>query len=302
MGVSEHEPSIRIEQDHAVPDTGPSTQGSRDRGFVAAAVVLLLVVLAGFLALRPDQGQSADGTQRQATTTTVVEPTTTTTTTTPPEPLAAAFVDVEGSISEIVTTDSGYLALLDEAAPRESPPFASSINGVRWTRLETPLVIREEDNPRRSPVAEFIGLRTTDVGLSVLRTRRLRVDTNTFVVDRLVSPDAITWTIDEQFSEVFVEQAVTIPSGGDDVILSVSGPLPGIRLPTETSEFRLIDEDGASESYSGVGLLSDPHLLEGMGVVAALGLQIPAVQPIDCLLYTSPSPRDRQKSRMPSSA
>ena len=25
-------------------------------------------------------------------------------------------------------------------------------------------------------------------------------------------------------------------------------------------------------------------------------------EPIDCLLYTSPSPRDRQKSRMPSSA
>ena len=24
--------------------------------------------------------------------------------------------------------------------------------------------------------------------------------------------------------------------------------------------------------------------------------------PVDCLLYTSPSPRDRQKSRMPSSA
>ena len=27
-----------------------------------------------------------------------------------------------------------------------------------------------------------------------------------------------------------------------------------------------------------------------------------ALQDIDCLLYTSPSPRDRQKSRMPSSA
>ena len=25
-------------------------------------------------------------------------------------------------------------------------------------------------------------------------------------------------------------------------------------------------------------------------------------EPLDCLLYTSPSPRDRQKSRMPSSA
>ena len=30
--------------------------------------------------------------------------------------------------------------------------------------------------------------------------------------------------------------------------------------------------------------------------------QIPSIQPHTCLLYTSPSPRDRQKSRMPSSA
>ena len=28
----------------------------------------------------------------------------------------------------------------------------------------------------------------------------------------------------------------------------------------------------------------------------------PAITPLGCLLYTSPSPRDRQKSRMPSSA
>ena len=27
-----------------------------------------------------------------------------------------------------------------------------------------------------------------------------------------------------------------------------------------------------------------------------------AIEPVGCLLYTSPSPRDRQKSRMPSSA
>ena len=30
--------------------------------------------------------------------------------------------------------------------------------------------------------------------------------------------------------------------------------------------------------------------------------QFISVEPHDCLLYTSPSPRDRQKSRMPSSA
>ena len=35
--------------------------------------------------------------------------------------------------------------------------------------------------------------------------------------------------------------------------------------------------------------------------LAAMGLALPPKR-ITCLLYTSPSPRDRQKSRMPSSA
>ena len=34
----------------------------------------------------------------------------------------------------------------------------------------------------------------------------------------------------------------------------------------------------------------------------ALGKEVPGVTINSCLLYTSPSPRDRQKSRMPSSA
>ena len=47
--------------------------------------------------------------------------------------------------------------------------------------------------------------------------------------------------------------------------------------------------------------------LERMSSVAAEGygsvsLEFAAGENIDCLLYTSPSPRDRQKSRMPSSA
>ena len=36
--------------------------------------------------------------------------------------------------------------------------------------------------------------------------------------------------------------------------------------------------------------------------ITNLGLSDPEDMIIDCLLYTSPSPRDRQKSRMPSSA
>ena len=37
-------------------------------------------------------------------------------------------------------------------------------------------------------------------------------------------------------------------------------------------------------------------------LVLKTGAHVPAHQHMNCLLYTSPSPRDRQKSRMPSSA
>ena len=38
------------------------------------------------------------------------------------------------------------------------------------------------------------------------------------------------------------------------------------------------------------------------GVAIRASMERSGAQPDDCLLYTSPSPRDRQKSRMPSSA
>ena len=40
----------------------------------------------------------------------------------------------------------------------------------------------------------------------------------------------------------------------------------------------------------------------GIGVGAAMNGLRPIVEFMTCLLYTSPSPRDRQKTRMPSSA
>ena len=39
-----------------------------------------------------------------------------------------------------------------------------------------------------------------------------------------------------------------------------------------------------------------------LSLSAAIAKEMPGVLEIICLLYTSPSPRDRQKSRMPSSA
>ena len=171
LTVDEHAPLIRIEPELAPLDEahagGPESPcGPAGRGpAVVVAIGVLVLVFVGLIALRPEDGQSADGAQRQAPTTTTIDPsapTPTTTTTTPPDPLVATRIDVDGSIGEIVRTNSGYLAVLDQAAPRESPPLATSIDGQRWTVLQTPLVVREEDDPRRSPVAEFLGLRATD--------------------------------------------------------------------------------------------------------------------------------------------
>ena len=48
-------------------------------------------------------------------------------------------------------------------------------------------------------------------------------------------------------------------------------------------------------------ILKDPTLLDSIADYTAQKITWPA-QNNNCLLYTSPSPRDRQKSRMPSSA
>src|SRR5674476_1629463 len=46
----------------------------------------------------------------------------------------------------------------------------------------------------------------------------------------------------------------------------------------------------------------DPEPLSCCGCFFPGPAELGAVSPYACLLYTSPSPRDRQKSRMPSSA
>ena len=52
----------------------------------------------------------------------------------------------------------------------------------------------------------------------------------------------------------------------------------------------------------GVGEVAVPHLSAAVANAMALLTQRPRTLPLICLLYTSPSPRDRSLSRMPSSA
>ena len=53
-----------------------------------------------------------------------------------------------------------------------------------------------------------------------------------------------------------------------------------------------------TRGIDGIGIFSGSHAVH-VGVITALNF---AGAGNTCLLYTSPSPRDRQKSRMPSSA
>ena len=70
------------------------------------------------------------------------------------------------------------------------------------------------------------------------------------------------------------------------------------------SDFELITEE-LGEIQEGEILIKNEYLsfdpTQRMWLTDLPGY-LPPVQIDDCLLYTSPSPRDRQKSRMPSSA
>ena len=66
-------------------------------------------------------------------------------------------------------------------------------------------------------------------------------------------------------------------------------------LPQEDTEFDYVIVGGGT-----VGCVLANRLTEDAGVSVAVIEGGPSDE--NCLLYTSPSPRDRQKSRMPSSA
>ena len=62
---------------------------------------------------------------------------------------------------------------------------------------------------------------------------------------------------------------------------------------------------GTGLVIGGIGLATKYSVLVfvGMGIISGIGCGLGYIAPVStCLLYTSPSPRDRQKSRMPSSA
>ena len=76
------------------------------------------------------------------------------------------------------------------------------------------------------------------------------------------------------------------------------------RTTTETQIWAEVNLDGSGnyKITTGIGFLD--HMLEQLSKHSLIDIKLEAKGDlhIDCLLYTSPSPRDSRKSRMPSSA
>ena len=114
----------------------------------------------------------------------------------------------------------------------------------------------------------------------------------------------------------------------DPIIVGEEGVKTGIGVrvdnPNEVGADRLVTALGAVTRYKGdliiidsgtattFDVVSDDKHFEGGIIAPGINLsvralheaaaQLPRIEIKNCLLYTSPSPRDRQKSRMPSSA
>ena len=76
----------------------------------------------------------------------------------------------------------------------------------------------------------------------------------------------------------------------------------GVDVMSETDPAALLDELAARDVLVEVCLSSNDQILEVRGAAHPLAHAATGVAVATCLLYTSPSPRDRTRSRMPSSA
>ena len=82
----------------------------------------------------------------------------------------------------------------------------------------------------------------------------------------------------------------------DEAAGDIPGSAMNIEYYRQRSNAGLIISEGTQVSAGGKGYMATPGIYSDA--------QVEGWKPITqaCLLYTSPSPRDRQKSRMPSSA
>ena len=92
-------------------------------------------------------------------------------------------------------------------------------------------------------------------------------------------------------------QSITGGEDQDQFAISVSGTLDFVTLP----DYENPGDQGADNNYQLVVTASDGTNQTSQNISISL-INVMEARVVDCLLYTSPSPRDAHESRMPSSA
>lgn len=201
---------------------------------VALALLALIAVGAAVLLLRPESGQSADGSRRQATTTTILDQTSTTEEGLAPdesvvpdglvveEVAGLAGVDTSvGAFTVVPGPDGvgGYFGVSTRGST-SVPDVFRSLTGQNWVRVETS--VDEDTSPGGPGIAtQFTGFHRRPDGFGVFR---IRSELSELVSqDLLTSQDGALWAvsaaageqppaagfsvvIDDDFASVFVRE------------------------------------------------------------------------------------------------
>ena len=102
-------------------------------------------------------------------------------------------------------------------------------------------------------------------------------------------------TTDTMDTKETIEQSVRMIDAGCEIVRITA---PSIK---EAKNLKLI-HDGLKKRGYNTPLVADIHFTPNAAQEAARIVEKVRINPGNCLLYTSPSPRDRTRSRMPSSA
>ena len=300
MSSGNHDPqrSVRIElEDGAAPipstipafdddpggDQPKKTLGPR-AWIVVLAILVVGIVGAGLLALRPAADAAADGTERQAPTTTV--PSTDESESTSSDANTDEADEDEGaigasgivptplvtgrSLSQIIAADIGFIALGQNGG--SEPTILRSVDGEDWFDVDTTALIDGVVNTER---VNWFNLTTFGGRLAVTGTSEF----STFLPDAqvFVSEAGAEWT------------AIELPGATGDPTSTI--------LPLNFGEQEIFGV------RFGGGTLVQEFLAETTTAdIPEEGICDVTRQNFTCLLYTSPSPRDQRGSRMPSSA
>ena len=128
--------SVRVEIDEVdsgstdAPEPEAPSPKQRSRSLLLGVCAVVVALVVALLAIRPSEGETAAGTQRQTPTTATVSPATSSVST-PTETVAPA-IPAAFAGSDVVWGPSGFLALLPTGSIGSLPALYRSDDGLDW--------------------------------------------------------------------------------------------------------------------------------------------------------------------------